>query len=178
VDVEKLTRVATKLRERNEIDREIAGIINRPVTPGHLGEWIASEVFGITLNDAANQKAIDGYFANGPFSGASVNVKWYLKREGILDMSPNELPDYYLVLTGPPSRASSSLGTTRPWRLDAVYLFEAAVLHADLQERGRRIGVASSIRASTWTDAEVYPRERSSFPLSGEQRSVLASFAS
>jgi hypothetical protein len=31
--------------------------------------------------------------------------------------------DYYLVLTGPPSPAVSSQGTTKPWCIDAVCLF-------------------------------------------------------
>lgn len=177
MDVERLGRVATRLRERNEIDRDIAGIINRPVTTGHLGEWIASQVFHITLNGAANQKSIDGHFTDRPLAGSSVNVKWYLKREGILDLSPGELPGYYLVLAGPPSPAGSSLGATRPWCVEAVYLFEAAAIHADLLARGRRVGVASSIRAVAWADAEVYPSRNSRFPLTEEQRSALAYFA-
>ena len=46
---------------------------------------------------------------------SSVNVKWYLKREGVLDTTESAILDYYLVLAGPPSGAVSSKGTTRPW---------------------------------------------------------------
>jgi hypothetical protein len=35
--------------------------------------------------------------ATGPLRGRSVNIKWYLKREGILDISEMCLLDYYLV---------------------------------------------------------------------------------
>jgi hypothetical protein len=40
---ESITRIAALLQERNRIDATIAEIIDRPVTAGHLGEWIASQ---------------------------------------------------------------------------------------------------------------------------------------
>jgi len=177
MDTAGLEAVAAKLRERNQLDCEIAEVNGRPMTSGHLAEWIASQVFGISLNSAANQRGIDGYFTGAPLEGRSVNVKWYLKREGILDLSPSGAPDYYLVLTGPASAARSSAGTTRPWRIDFVYLFDAKELHTDLAVRGRRIGVASSVRRSTWESAEIYPTESARLPLTPQQRSALAGFA-
>jgi hypothetical protein len=42
-----------------------------------------------------------------------VNIKWYLKREGLLDTSESVRLDYYLVLAGPRSAAASSRGSTR-----------------------------------------------------------------
>ena len=44
-----------------------------------------------------------------------MNVKWYLKREGILDMTEAAELDYYLVLTGPKATAKD-VRTTRAWR--------------------------------------------------------------
>lgn len=49
-----------------------------------------------------------------------MNVKWYLKREGILDMTEAAELDCYLVLTGPQATAKD-VRTTRAWRIDAVY---------------------------------------------------------
>jgi hypothetical protein len=37
-----LPRIAQLLGKRNRIDDQIAAIIDRPMTSGHLGEWIAS----------------------------------------------------------------------------------------------------------------------------------------
>jgi hypothetical protein len=51
------------------------------MTAGHLGEWIASQVFDIALEVSAVAEGIDGVFRSGALEGSMVNVKWYLKRE-------------------------------------------------------------------------------------------------
>ena len=105
---EPMRRVAQLLRERNAIDKEIAAITHRPMTSGHLGEWITAQIFDIQLEQSAVAAGIDGIFRSGPLQGCTVNIKWYLKREGLLDTSESARLDYYLVLTGPPSAAASS----------------------------------------------------------------------
>jgi hypothetical protein len=82
VDDEPVRRIAELLRDRNSIDAHIAAIMQRPMTSGHLGEWIAAQVFDIELEASAVAAGIDGIFRSGPLGGATVNVKWYLKREG------------------------------------------------------------------------------------------------
>jgi hypothetical protein len=123
---------------RNSVDAEIAVITGRPMTSGHLGEWIASRVFDIELEPSAAATAIDGRFRSAPLAGRTVNVKWYLKREGLLDMSSSPVLDSYLVLTGPASAAASSRESTRPWSVDAVYLFDAHELHDEQAARERK----------------------------------------
>jgi hypothetical protein len=83
-------------------------------------------------------------------------VKWYLKQEGVLDTSGSATLDYYLVLTGPRSAAESSRGGTRPWRVRAVYLFDARHLRDEQTARGVKAGVASSVLRQQWDDAEIY----------------------
>ena len=85
VDEGSLARAAALLRERNAIDAELARLIQRPMTSGHLGEWIAAQVFDIELEASAVAAGIDGRFRSGPLQGRTVNIKWYLKREGLLD---------------------------------------------------------------------------------------------
>jgi hypothetical protein len=114
MDAKPLARVAALLRERNVIDAELAGLMQRPMTSGHLGEWIAAQIFDIELESSATAAGIDGHFRSGPLQDGSVNIKWYLKREGVLDTTESAILDYYLVLAGPPSGAVSSKGTTRP----------------------------------------------------------------
>jgi hypothetical protein len=152
-----IVTIAGLLRRRNEIDATIARITGRPMVSGHLGEWVAARVFDIALEDAANRAAFDGRFRSGPLMGQTVNVKWYPKREGMLDMTDSVSPDYYLVLTGPHSAAVSSRSSTRPWRIDAVYLFDAAELIAQQRERNVKIGVAASVLQSQWEAAEIFP---------------------
>lgn len=70
-----MSRIAELLRQRNSIDSEIAHIIGRPMTAGHLGEWIAAQIFDIELETSAVAAALDGRFNTGPLRGKTVNVK-------------------------------------------------------------------------------------------------------
>jgi hypothetical protein len=172
-----LDQLARLLRHRNTIDEEIAGIIGRPMTAGHLGEWIAARVFQVDLKRSAVAAAIDGRFMSGPLRGRTVNVKWYLKREGTLDVTESAALDYYLVFTGPASAASSSRGATRPWCIASVYLFDARRLLGELRARGVKTGVAASVRAAQWAEAEVFPRVNSELlPVGPEQARLLRLF--
>lgn len=171
-----LARIAEFLHQHNAIDQQIAQIIQRPMATGHLGEWIASRIFYIELEPSAVATAIDGRFRTGPLQGRSVNIKWYLKREGLLDMTEANVLDYYLVMTGPPTAATSSAGTTRPWVIDNVYLFDARQLLAEQRARGVQIGVASSMPSRFWVAAEIYPAENPLLPLSADQKALLSLF--
>ncbi|GHH47885.1 DUF6998 domain-containing protein [Lentzea cavernae] len=168
---EDVRRVAELIRERNRIDAALAACIRRPALPGHLGDWIAARILGIALVPHAN-RGVDGRLADG----RTVNVRWSTKREGILDLHENG-PEVYLVLAGPKSAPSSSVGTSRPLVIEAVYLFDAAALMDDLRARGRKIGTASSVRDELWEAAEIYPRPNTAFPLTDAQRELLALFS-
>lgn len=159
---EEIGRIAELLSRRNGIDKEIAAIIQRPMTSGHLGEWIASRIFDIELEASATNAAIDGRFRSGRLQGRTVNVKWYLKQEGVLDASESAELDYYLVLTGPRSPAGSSRGSIRPWCIQAVHLFEARRLRAEQAARGVKSGDGSSLIRQQWEDAEIYPSDNNS----------------
>lgn len=174
---ESVERIAGLLRRRNEIDDDIAGIIHRPMTSGHLGEWIAARIFDIELEASATAAGIDGRFRSGQLPGRTVNIKWYLKREGLLDISESEHLDYYLVLTGPVSPAIASRHTTRPWCIEAVYLFDAHRLRSEQVARGVKLGVASSVRHAQWTAAEIYPTAHCPLiPLTAAQGAMLKLF--
>lgn len=43
-------------------------------------------------------------------TGSTVNIKWYGKLDYMLDIHPEAVPDYFLVLTGPKSQPQSSRG--------------------------------------------------------------------
>ena len=62
VDEGPLAQAAAMLRERNAIDAELARLTRRPMTSGHLGEWIAAQVFDIELEASAVAAGIDGHF--------------------------------------------------------------------------------------------------------------------
>jgi hypothetical protein len=177
VNDEPMRRIAELLRERNALDEEIAVITHRPMTAGHLGEWIASQIFDIQLESSAVEAGIDGSFRSGPLQGRTVNIKWYLKREGLLDTSESAWLDYYLVLAGPPSAAASSRGATRPWRIDAVFLLDARQLRAEQIERGVKRGTASSVIKRQWAAADVYPASNSLLPISSHQAELLQLFS-
>ena len=172
-----LAKLAALISRKNAVAEEIAAIIRRPALIGHVGEYIASRIFGIYLEESAVSKGIDGRFADGPLAGASVNIKWYTKHEGLLDITPEALPDYYLVLAGPKAPAVSSRGSIRPWLIRSVFLFDAKVLVKKLEERPVKIGVATSVTRAVWQEAEVYPTQRSGeLILTEEQREILLLF--
>ncbi len=130
------------------------------------------------MEDSAASAALDGRFASGPLHGRTVNVKWYLKRDGLLDVTRSEILDYYLVLTGPAGPAAHSRGTVRPWCLESVYLFDARHLLGELRERGVKIGAATSVKSPQWVAAEIYPTpSNKALIVQPEQRVLLQQFA-
>lgn len=175
--VDDLARLAELIGARNAVARDIAGLIGRPAQIGHVGEYIASRVFGIALEESAARKGVDGRFAEGPLVDRSVNVKWYAKQGGVLDLTPEALPDFYLVLAGPRSPAGSSRGTVRLWTIQSVHLFESRELVEPLRARGVKMGTATSVARELWEAAEVYPNQRSPWlAVSDEQRRMLRLF--
>jgi hypothetical protein len=173
-----LRALAAAIARRNAADAEIARLIGRPAEKGHLGEFIAACIFGITLEHSATCKGRDGRFTAGPLAGRTVNVKCYGKLEGLLDLNVSHPPDYYLVLAGPRGAAASSRGVQRPFAIDHVFLFAAGPLHAALRQRGVKLGVATSVTRPMWDAAEVYPEGRNSaMRLDEAQRAALTWFA-
>jgi hypothetical protein len=170
--------LAGLLKNRNAIDDQITKVIHRPMTSGHAGEWIASKIFDITLEAGAAHPAYDGHFQSGQLAGKTVNVKWYLRQEGVLDMTTSPTLDYYLVMTGP--WHSAAIDTrTRPWVIDYVYLFDAHKLLDVKQGQGVKIGIATSLRKDEWNAAEIYPSQTSEvLRLDPEQTALLRLFTS
>lgn len=180
--MEDLARLAELIKAKNAIDNIIAAQIGRAAEKGHVGEYIAAHIFGIQLHKVAVHKASDGSFAGGANTGRAVNIKWYAKHESLLDLPANAAPDFlpqdYLVLAGPKAKSSPAHGPVRPWVISAVYLFDAVELISDLQARGVRIGVATSVRKELWEKAEVYPKPNNPrLSLTAEQKALLALFA-
>ena len=170
--------LANLISKKNILDIEISKIIGRPAEKGHVGEYIASQIFDIELSDSATNKGSDGYFRTGNLSNKQVNVKFYGKREGILDVNTTTSPpEYYLVLTGPSSPATSSKGTSRPWIIESVFLFEHEKLIEILHKKGIQIGVATSVSKDNWERAELYPHNtNNSIILTEEQKVSLSLF--
>ncbi len=172
-----LARLAELINRRNLLEQEITALIGRPAEIGHIGEYIASKVFNIALVQSASHKAIDGHFTDGPLKGCTMNIKWYAFREGILDITPDALPDYYLVLAGPKPASWTSRGRVRPWTIERVFLFHAESLVGKLRQRGVHIGIATSVTNELWQMAEIFPAYRDDLlPLSKEQRAILLLF--
>lgn len=175
---EKVTQVAELVRQRNAIDEQLATLIGRLPIMGHLGEWVAIRIFDLESAATATQRGWDARFRGGPHAGRTVNVKFYGKGQGILDLHETFPPDFYLVLVGPRGTATSSRGASRPTVIEWVHLFDARKVHEDLQGRGRKIGIASSVRRQLWDASEIYPADNPDvLPLSAEQREAVVSFA-
>ena len=176
--MEDLKQLAKAIQRKNSVGAEIARIVGRPALLGHVGEYIAARIFGIALEQSAARKGIDGYFTRGNLAGKTVNIKWYGKMEGVLDISQESLPDFYLVMTGPKGSPISSRGAMRPWIISCVFLFDAVKLVGELKHRGIKIGIATSVRQDLWEMAEIYPAQRNSqVILSHKEKRLLALFS-
>lgn len=175
--MDELKKLAELIAKRNQINLEISKIIDRPSLTQHIGEYIASKIFKIKLKDSATTKGIDGTFTEGTLKGKTVNIKIYGKREGVLDITLNNLADYYLVLTGPKSKAITSRGSSRPLIISNVYLFEMTKLIKKLRKRRVKIGIATSVANSYWKEAELYPHKiNDKLELTKEQIRLLELF--
>jgi len=174
-----LQELAKCICDRNKIEERITKIISRPAEKGHIGEFIASKLFEIKLHQSAAYKGSDGKFANGILGGKTVNIKYYGKQEGILDINTKHPADYYLVLTGPKRAATTSFGMERPFVIELIYLFDYAYLVNALNNRGVKIGVATSVAKQYWQEAQIYPESNNKLlKLTEEHRKLLAVFSS
>ena len=169
-----LELLAASIKQRNAIDKEVSKIIGRPAERGHIGEFVAAEIFDIELHESATHKGSDGIFRRGRLAGRTVNIKSYGKNDGILDMNMDYPPDFYLVLTGPKTGAESSLETTRPWTVSADFLFNHCELDDKITSKSRR---PAGVRRYIWDEAEIYPNPNNgTLVLSPEQCSMLEMF--
>ncbi len=174
-----LDKLSGLLSEMNSLGERISEITQRPATIGHTGEYIASVIFDIELEESASEKGLDGRFRSGSMAGKSVNIKWYSKLENILDITPDFLPDFYLVMTGPKELEGTSKGGIRPWLINYVFLFNAAELLIELNARGVKIGTATSVRKHEWQAAEIYPNKRSTvYRMTDDQMGMVLAFGS
>ena len=172
-----IIKLTDLIKQRNNIEQDIAAITNRPAMLGHTGEYIASKIFNIRLQESASHKGIDGYFTDGNLTRKSVNIKWYTRQQGLLDITPDYLPDYYLVLSGAKVNASSSKGTVCPWEIYHVYFFDAVELVGKLMESGVKVGIATSVKKESWDKAEIFPAQKNiSLVLSDNQKHLLSLF--
>lgn len=173
-----LENLAKLINEKNEIEDKISNIIDHPCLIGHVGEYVAAKIFGINLNESASHKGSDGNFKGGPLDGKSVNIKWYAKREGLLDIIPEgkNPPDYYLVMTGPKSVAEASKGKNRyrPWVITEVFLLNSR----ELQKELGKSGIATSVKSTYWDKAQIYPKQTNTIlELNDSQKVMLRYFA-
>jgi hypothetical protein len=174
-ELSELQQLADLIQYRNELEKKISAMIGQPAAVGPLGEYIASRLFPIHLMKNATHPSIDGYFYKGPLAPCSVNIKWITVREGLLDITPGFLPDYYLVLAGPPPTLTSQLQIrSRPWKIRSVHLFDANQLVDNLESRGVRVGPASSIRKELWDASEIFPKTSNPlYEITAEQFALL-----
>lgn len=172
-----LARLAELLRARNTVESNIANLLSSSVSLGTVGERIAAQIFGITLIPSAQHSEFAGIFANQPFAGKTVDVQWYPRREGFLNIHSAPAPDYILVLAGPRQESSTVRALVNPWLISSVHLFHTQELLLALRERGVQIGSHTSVINQLWERSEIFPTARSHLlQLGAEQRQLLQLF--
>lgn len=177
-NVNSLEELAGFIKQWNAIGSQISAVTGRPALPGHIAEFVAATIFDIELLQSASQKGIDGYFKGGSLTGKSVNIKFKAKNDGNMNLTLNGPPDVYLVLAGPRVPPISSRGTTQPWVIDSIFLFDSPALIQRLIDRKVKIGDSTSVVQELWRNAQVYPESTNeTFELTTEQRHAVGLFA-
>ena len=155
-----LAELAELIGKRNEIEKRMSKIIDRPAEKGHIFEYIASQLFPIKLNESAAMGGDDGIFTDGDLNGKKVDIKYYAINEHSIDLNPKVDQDaYLLIFTGPYQPASSSKGKARPLSIDRIYLFNEKEL-CDQLVNSVKIGVATSVKSEYWNGKEIYPENQ------------------
>ena len=155
-----LAELAELIGKRNEIEKRMSKIIDRPAEKGHIFEYMASQLFPIKLNKSASKGGYDGIFTDGDLNGKKVDIKYYAINQHLIDMNPEVDRDtYLLIFTGPYQPALSSKGKARPLRIDRIYLFNEKELCDQLVNRVK-IGVATSVKSEYWNGKEIYPKNQ------------------
>ena len=155
-----LAELAELIGKRNEIEKRMSKIIDRPAEKGHIFEYIASQLFPIKLNGSAAKGGDDGIFTDGDLNGKKVDIKYYAINEHSIDLNPKVDQDtYLLIFTGPYQPASSSKGKARPLRIDRIYMFNEKEL-CDQLGYNVKIGIATSVRSEYWNGNEIYPENK------------------
>ena len=96
-------KVASLLRERDELDRRLANVTGGAVTPEALAGWLSRELWDV---DAPPGGGI-GVFTDGPLRGRSVACVWTAGDDTPADDIPARADaDYVLEYTARPGRLS------------------------------------------------------------------------
>lgn len=173
-----LSRLAELVRARNTVESNIANLLGSSVNLNTVGEYIAATIFGITLIPSTQHGEFAGIFASQPLRGKTVDVQWFPRREGFLNLRIEPTPDYYLVLAGPKQESSTARALVNPWLISSVHLFNASELFNALRERGVQIGSHTSVINQLWERAEIFPiQHNTSLILTEEQRSCVRLFS-
>jgi hypothetical protein len=148
---------------------------------GNIGEYIASKVFDIKLNQSRSEKGHDGFFQK-ELVNKKVNVKCYLSFDRTIAMKPLTHPDYYLVLEAKLETQKSSV--ERPFIIKSIYLFNAEELVSELQQRLERknktlkLNEATYVQKDLWEAAEIYPNQRNTdLPMTKKRQEFLNYFS-
>lgn len=167
--------LASLIKSRNTIDSKLATLVGRSAQVNNVGEYIASAIFNIALEEEGRRSGYDGRFTTGPLAGQTVDVQWHPRRDGQFNIRQEALPDYYLILTGP---ATNSPNNANPWLIESIFLFNSHELLNALRERGVQIGSSTSVTGPLWERAEIYPTPRNQrLILSEEERKLLILFS-
>jgi hypothetical protein len=172
-----LSRLAELLRARTTVESNIANLLKCEVDLSNVGEHIAARIFGIRLIPATGQTGLVGIFTNPALMGKTVDVRWYPRREGYLNIHTDPAPDYTLVLAGPKIDPNEARALANPWIITSVYLFQMQELLSTLRTRGIRVGPRVSINTHLWEQAEIFPHQHNpGLILADEQRQLLKLF--
>ena len=134
MDIKKL---AQAIKQKNQSEIDIARIIGEPSGGLLPAEYVAAEIFNISLHKSVWPVDTVGQLANEKLDGKSVYIRWdawYSSNDVMVDLlNRKSLPDFYLIMTGPKSSGRLPIQIARPWLIAYVFLFDTAKLVGELK---------------------------------------------
>ena len=173
-----LKQLSSLLVRRNAIDEKITALIGRPAIRGHVGEWIAQEIFKVKAGKIRESEGLRRPVYRRSAGRTDGECEVVRQARGAARHQSSQRPGQYLVLTGPKAEATTSKGQTRPLVITEVFLFDASALVEQFKVQKRRLGVAASVRQHEWKTARVYPKAApgARLTLTDAQREALKLF--
>lgn len=173
--MKELIELSSLIKRINDANEDIAELIGRPAKLEGMGEAIAAGILKLRLNDAAPHLPRTGVFTEGPLSGKSVVINWYLRFFNHVDFSDDV--DCYLFLVGCHKFYQTPHEYYRPILINSVYIFKRETVDGIIDLNDWTTSMQVPVRIRDWDKAEIFPESNSPIlELTDEQKEMFRLF--
>jgi hypothetical protein len=153
-----IVELSSLIKRINGAKEDIAELIGRPAAIQGIGESIAAEILGVSLQETAPHIRRTGVFLDGPMKGKRVEIEWQVRSFDAV--SVGEEADCLLYLVGISSFYRTPHEYYRPWLINSVYFIDPEEL-SRLRKSDQGCIWDISMKKEEWKKFEIYPESNS-----------------